>query len=423
MFHTRNIVSAVEMGTSKFCVLVGEIGDDGSLDVIGRGEAPSAGAVVKGEIVDMEKAFDQLAKALDEADRASGRVLSLTRMVMVLVTGCGISSQPGVGVVLIRNDEHTVTEAERREANDNARILNLAAERTIINTSESFFLIDGRRVSNPLRHQGSKLEAHIHIVHGISARVDNFRNLVRESGFDDADIDVVFSPVAADLGVLNELEREDGVLLIDLGAGCAEYVMEYDNGVCASGVLQLGMEHVANDLSIGLGLSIDQCRKLLVSGELGRAEREGRQYLSVRSGAGAERSIPLVSFDTIIDCRLREIFTIIRRQLELAGSPRSLAAGGVLTGGGALFPRAKELFGEVFDLSCRVAQPRDAEGAITDLASPRYSAVWGALKIAAHYRNIESAGEGVAGGVLASIERGLYSFRRGYGKFRKAFKF
>ena len=423
MFHNRNIVSAVEMGTSKFCVLVGEIGEDGTLDVIGRGEAPSAGAVVKGEIVDMEKAFDQLAKALEEADRASSRALNQTRMVMVLVTGCGIASQPGVGMVVVRNDEHVVTEAERREANENARILNLAAERKIINTSESFFMVDGRRVSNPLRHHGSKLEAHIHIVHGISARVDNFRNLVRESGFDDADIDVVFSPVAADLGVLNEMEREDGVLLIDLGAGCAEYVMEYDSGVCASGVLQVGMEHVANDLSIGLGLGIDQCRRLLVSGELARAEKEGRQSIVLRSGSGAERSIPLCSFETIVDCRLREIFTIIRRQLELAGSPRSLAAGGVLTGGGALFPRSRELFAEVFDISCRVAQPRDAEGAVTDLASPRYSAVWGALKIAAHYRAVELSGEGVAGGVMDAVDRGLRSIRQGYGKIKRALKF
>jgi cell division protein FtsA len=409
------------MGTSKFCVLVGEVDENGHLDVIGRGEAPSAGSVVKGEIVDMEKAGDQLAKALEEADRASGRSLALSHLMMVLVTGCGISSQPGVGMVLIRNDEHVVTDAERREANDNARVLNLAAERKIINTSESFFLVDGRRVSNPLRHHGSKLEAHIHIVHGISARVDNFRNLLRESGFEDTDIDVVFSPVAADFGVLSEREREDGVLLIDLGAGCTEYVMEYDNGLCASGVLQVGMEHVANDLSIGLGLSIDQCRKLLVSGEMERAAERGESQLTLRGGTGSERSIPLCSFDTIIDCRLREIFTIIRRQLELAGSPRSLAAGGVLTGGGALFPRARELFSEVFDLSCQVAQPRDAEGAITDLASPRYSAVWGALKIAAHYRNGGSAAGN--GGFWSLWDNLAVSLRRGRGKLGKALKF
>ena len=420
MFHSRNIVSAVEIGTSKFCVLVGEIDDNGRLDVIGRGEAPSAASVVKGEIVNVERAYEQLAKAIEEADRASERSLMTSRLVMVLVTGCGITSQPGVGMVQIRNADHVVTEAERSEANENARVLNLSAERRIINTCDSFFMVDGRRVSNPLRHRGSKLEAHIHIVHGISARVDNFCNLVRDAGFEDADIDVVFSPIAAEYGVLSERERDEGVLLVDLGAGCTEYVMEYDNGLCASGVLQVGMEHVANDLSIGLGLSIDQCRKLLVSGEFTRAAESGQTELKLRGVSGAERTIPLTSFDAVIDCRLREIFTIVRRQLELAGSPCSMAAGGVMTGGGALCPRARELFGEVFDLSCQAARPRDAEGAITDLASPRYSAVWGALKLAADYLSSEDS-EG--GGFLSSLGGNANAFLSGLGKIRKAIKF
>ena len=421
MFNSRNIVSAVEIGTSKFCVLVGEIDGGGRLDVLGRGEAPSASTVVKGEVVDMDRAFEQLSKALEEADRASGGVLGMSRLVMVLVTGCGIVSQPGVGMVLIRNADHVVTEEERDEANENARVLNISAERRIINTCNSFFMVDGRRVSNPLRHNGSKLEAHIHIVHGVSARVENFYKLVRDSGFEDADIDVVFSPIAADYGVLSERERDDGVLLVDLGAGCTEYVLEYDNGLCASGVLQVGMEHVANDLSIALGLSIDQCRKLLVSGELVRAGESGESQIKLRGVSGAERVIPLASFDTVIDCRLREIFTIIRRQLEMAGSPCSLAVSGVMTGGGALFQRARELFGEVFDLSCQVARPRDAEGAITDLASPRYSAVWGALKLAADY--LSSDGSAASGGFLASLGNNANAFLRGLGKIGKAIKF
>ena len=421
MFNSRNIVSAVEIGTSKFCVLVGEIDGNGRLDVIGRGEAPSASSVVKGEIVDMDRAYEQLSKALEEADRVSERALTMSRLVMVLVTGCGIMSQPGVGMVLVRNSDHVVTEKEQGEANDNARVLNLSAERRIINTCNSFFLVDGRRVSNPLRHHGSKLEAHIHIVHGVSSRVDNFRKLVRDSGLEDADIDVVFSPIAADYGVLSERERDEGVLLVDLGAGCTEYVMEYDNGLCASGVLQVGMEHVANDLSIGLGLSIEQCRKLLVSGDLARAGDSGQSQLRLRGVSGAERDIPLSSFDTIIDCRLREIFTIIRCQLEQAGAPCSMAVDGVMTGGGALFPRAREIFGEVFDLSCQVARPRDAEGAITDLASPRYSAVWGALKLAADYLNNDDNADG--SGLFSSLENNANAFLRGLGKLRKAIKF
>ena len=54
MFHSREIVTAVELGSSKICVLIGEAGEGGRVNIIGRGIAPSAGAVVKGEIYNME---------------------------------------------------------------------------------------------------------------------------------------------------------------------------------------------------------------------------------------------------------------------------------------------------------------------------------------------------------------------------------
>ena len=393
MFSSRDsIVTAIEFGTSKIGVLVGAVNENGDVEVIGRGEAPALSSVVKGEIVDMEKAFEQFGKALEEADRSSGRVLGSSLLVAVAVTGCGIDSQPGIGTVFIKNDERIVTEAEQNEAHENARVLNLAADREIISSSASYFLIDGRRVSNPLRHKGSRLEAHMHIIHGISSRIDNFRTMGRDAGFDDSAVEVVFSPVADDIGVLNDLDRSDGVLLIDLGAGCTEYIVEYDRGIITSGVLQIGMEHIANDLSVGLKLSMATCRKLLRSGDLARAIAERRETLEFHtgSGTGAARSIPLASFETVVDLRLRELFGIIRSRLEKAGVPHSLAAGGVLTGGGSLFPRAQELFKETFDLSCRVAQPSDAGGAVTDLESPCCSTLWGTLKIAAYY-----AGQGL----------------------------
>ena len=388
MFSSRDtIVTAIEFGTSKIAVLTGAVNENGVIEVIGRGEAPSLSSIVKGEIVDMEKAFEQFSRALEEADRSSGHAVGSSALAAVAVTGCGIDSQPGIGTVFIKNDERIVTEAEEHEAHENARVLNLAADREIISSSASYFLIDGRRVGNPLRHKGSRLEAHIHIVHGISSRLDNFRTMLRDAGFEDPAIAVVFSPVADDFGVLNDLDRSDGVLLVDLGAGCTEYIVEYDRGICTSGVLQIGMEHIANDLAVGLKLTMSTCRKLLRSGDLARAIAEHREALEFHatSGTGAARSIPLASFETVIDLRLRETFGIIRNRLEKAGVPRGLAAGGVLTGGGALFPRAQELFKETFDLSCRVALPSDTGGAVTGLESPCCSTLWGTLKIAAHY--------------------------------------
>ena len=132
MFKKRDIVCAVEIGTSKICVLVGEVLPDGQLEVIGRGLVPSRGTVVKGEICDCPGLHPLLEKAFEQADSSSGGSLGSCRLVEVLVTGCGISSLQGTGSVTIRNEEGVVTETERRETIENALVLNLAGDREIL---------------------------------------------------------------------------------------------------------------------------------------------------------------------------------------------------------------------------------------------------------------------------------------------------
>ena len=337
MFHTRDIVTAIEIGTSKINVLVGEAGPDGRVNVVGRGSAPSAGSVVKGEIEDMDLAFEQLGNAIADAESASDGLLNSTKVVVVAVTGCRMEAFQGIGSVVVRNDEHKVTNKERIEAHENARVLHLATGREIINSSESYFTIDERRIRNPLNHTASKLEAYVHVVHADAARLENFRSIVRDSGFEEAAIEVAFSPLADDFGILSDEEREHGVLLVDLGAGTTEFVVEYNSGVQASGVLQIGFDHVCNDLSLGLDLHIDVCRKLIEEKTLQRAMQERREYMEFPSSTGRGRKIPLPSFEVIIDARLREIFEIIRSMAAAQGALGSLDAGGALTRGGALF--------------------------------------------------------------------------------------
>ncbi|MBE6388596.1 MAG: cell division protein FtsA [Lentisphaerae bacterium] len=387
MFQKRNTVCAIEFGTSKVCVLIGEVGTRGGVGaIIGHGMAYLPGAVIKGEIADMDRATKALNKALSEADRSSGGELVNCRMMTLLVSGCGIESRQAKGIVTVKNSDGVITDAEKAEANENAKVIALGSGREIINTSVSYYLVDNRRVSNPLGQSGRRLEAYVHIIHAVASRVDNFRRAVINSGVENARIEPVFSPLAAGIGIVGELEKENGSLLIDLGAGATEYLVYFDRGVCASGVVQLGMEHVANDLAIGLNLHIDSCRKLLGSGMLENALKEKRAFLEFPGPGGRMKNIPLSAFEMIVDARLREIFELVRSQLREKNAPRALGAGGVLTGGGAEYFRSRELFSDVFDLDCRIGLPADAGGAGTDLTSPRFSALWGALKVAAFFQ-------------------------------------
>ncbi|MDD3154625.1 MAG: cell division protein FtsA [Victivallaceae bacterium] len=427
MGRVRNIVSAIEIGSSKICVLVGEGEDENNLQVIGRGEVASAGTVVKGEIVDMDGAFELLTQAIDDADSSSGGAMNSSSAIAVGVTGCGIDSFAGVGSVFIKNEEHKVSYADRDEALQNARIATLPVGRTVLNSAESYFVIDNRlKVRNPNNQNARKLDAHVRVIHGLANRLENFRTAVRNCGYEE-NVELIFNAFASDLGILSETERHQGVLLIDFGAGSTEYSVDYDNGVIIAGMLQVGFEHVLNDLSLALNIHIDECRKMAKSGLLAQIFAEQRAVVELPGNgtvSGKPRQVPLSTFETVIDARLQETFSIISKRIATEIGPLTLESGLVVTGGGALLPRVLEIAQNEFSLSGRVGQPYLPGGAVTNLANPRYSTVWGLLKLAAQCnRGYLPKGSGnLVDKVFTSVD-GFYSgLRQTFGDLIASFK-
>src|SRR5260221_6391174 len=79
----NNLMVGLEIGTSKICVVVGETRPDGTLRILGVGQAPSRG-VRKGEIVDFETAMKCVHEAVVDAEQKSDVMI---RSVYVAVAG------------------------------------------------------------------------------------------------------------------------------------------------------------------------------------------------------------------------------------------------------------------------------------------------------------------------------------------------
>ena len=416
------IVAAIEIGTSQINVLIGVVTAD-SVSVIGRGSAPSADAVVKGEIRNMEMAGKALEQALSQADDSSGNMLLRSKLVTLLISGGGVLCTSGIGTAAVRNQHGVVGEYEMNEARSNAQVIEVASDWKIINTDDIYWRLDGRLIGNPLNQRGRKLEAKVLIVQGHVPRLDNFENLVRSSELENAELYPVYSPICSKEGVMTEREADEGAVLIDIGAGCTDYLTAHDGGVLEAGTLQLGFDHVANDLAIGLGLPFPVCRKLFENGTLKHFLEHPPEsgMLNIESGMAGKRMIPMSQIETIADLRLREIFEEVGKKIHVPGGQAS----GILAGGGALYPPALEIFSKVFNIPCRVGVAADVSGGVTNLDSPRYSAVWGALKVAAYYeRNFSSGGrDGAFQGMIDGMNNIWLSLPRGIGKLWKAFKF
>ena len=79
MSNPASIIVGLEVGTSKVCAVVGELGADGALNVVGLGQARSRG-VRKGEIADTSAAEEDIRQAIVEAKHQPQRGGHLRRI-------------------------------------------------------------------------------------------------------------------------------------------------------------------------------------------------------------------------------------------------------------------------------------------------------------------------------------------------------
>ncbi|MCI6287679.1 MAG: cell division protein FtsA [Lentisphaeria bacterium] len=392
--HDKNLITCVEFGTHSVKALHGTRDKAGNPVVLGIGQVPSDGAVCKGEIVQMRQAAAALEKALASADKSAG-IVSERRNVYCIVNGPGVTSRQGEGQVIIYDEDRKIRRSHIQEAVNKAQSLALPAEQVYLSSFDSFFLLDSRtRVQDPEGQTASRLEAFLHIFSASRNQLETTRDILRELGFEDR-IEFVFAPVAAAYGVLQEEEKNDGVLLIDMGAGTTTYIVIRRDGILASGILPIGTENIANDLSIGLDLSIEQCRKMLIDQTLSRKIKNGEPFIDAGGPvSGTKRKIPVGSFERIMDLRLREIYSILRERLDPRTYAPQTECGIVFCGGGALIPSARKILGEDMRMPVRPGIPFGLSGAMSDLETPvRHAALLGLLK----YVTAAEADRGSAG--------------------------
>jgi cell division protein FtsA len=208
--------------------------------------------------------------------------------------------------------------------------------------------------------------------------------------------DLSFSPIA-DFYALrspDDPDAREGMLIIDFGAGVTEYVVFYDGGCMHSGQITVGCDHVANDLSLGLGISIGEARELFrTHAEVGCDPAKTGEVLKLPATLGHDpRQLRRGAVETIIDLRLRELFSLIRDELLAAGVLGLVGRRIELCGGGANLPGLTNLVREIFGIPCRVGLPGNVAGLPSEIATPQWVTPIGLLIVGNELRKVEQTG-------------------------------
>ncbi|MDP0500925.1 MAG: cell division protein FtsA [Verrucomicrobiota bacterium JB022] len=368
------IIGAVEMGTSKIVVLVGEVHQGRSLNIIGMGQTSSNG-IRKGEIVDMRQASDGTHAAILQAEKQAGAQIE---GIYLSLSGSHLQGFSNPGMVTVADPDNFVTRDDLRRAAANAKSKALPPGRVYIHHVRSGFVLDGREVGDPIGMQGQRLEARYWHVHGDERKVSDALHVINGFGMDVDD--VVLSSIAAGSMVATDAEKQAGVLVVDIGAGSTDYVLYRHGHIVRTGTLAVGGQHMSNDLSLGLRLpaQVAEALKLRVGRAIFTKDDRETTTMAFNDMSIGDRPIPMISISRILHARCEEIFTILKNRLGSQVSPAQLAGGVVLTGAATQLQGLPELAEHVLGVDVRRGTNPDWV-VHKELRTPEYSTVLGLL--------------------------------------------
>ncbi|MDP4693688.1 MAG: cell division protein FtsA, partial [Opitutales bacterium] len=245
MSYSR-VVGAVEIGTSKVAVLLGEIVGESGLNIIGHSACSSKG-IKKGVITDLNVASDCVHAAILAAEKnAQTRIDE----VYLAQTGSHLIGNFNVGTTNVSSPDGIIRSIDIESAKADAKRRKLPQSRTYIHHIQNPFSVDDRQVENPLSKEGRRLQVGYWSVHGDSDIVSDSLRVIR--GIDLDVSDMIISSIASGAVLLQESEKENGALVIDMGGGTTDYVLYRKGYIVKTGVVPVGGDHITNDLSIGL---------------------------------------------------------------------------------------------------------------------------------------------------------------------------
>ncbi|MGH9457572.1 MAG: cell division protein FtsA [Thermoanaerobaculia bacterium] len=376
MARTDKYTVAVDIGTSKVCVLVGEAGDRGQLEIIGKGTSPMRGTR-RGNIINLDNAIDALKKAVDEAEVMAGLQIDSA---VVGVAGDQIRSANSRGVVSVTGKNKEITREDIDRVIEKSRAIPIPGELEVLHVIPREFVVDGQDgIHDPIGMTGSRLEANVHIVTGARTHDQNVLTCVNKAGI--AVNELVLEPLAAAETALTTDEREMGVLLLDLGAGTTDYAVFLEGNVLHSNVLPVGAGHFTSDLSVVLRTPMED------------AERIKKRYGCALSslvvddepvevpavGGRAPKIVSKQELTNILEPRAAEIAKLVWRDLEKQGLDKEIRSGVVLVGGGAEMDGMLEMVEQIFDCQGRKGTPRGVGGLADTVSGPEWVTAAGLL--------------------------------------------
>lgn len=376
----RNIVAGLDIGTTKVCCVIAEKSEDG-LVVKGIGDVKSNGGMRNGLITNIKIMSDAVKTTVEKAsENLDVKVNELN----IGIAGEHIQSIHYRGMVPISGENNEVIKEDIDRLNDDVRKINSSKDRQILHIIPEKFWVDDNLIDNPLGFVGQKLVATHNIIMASAQAVANIERAVALAGYSVRS--KVLQPIASSMSVLNNDEKDLGIILIDIGGGTTDIVVFHDKIYKFSAVVGLGGNKITEAISTTFSIVKEQAERVKIQMGYAHPSAIVKKTSIVVPGVGAKGDVEINTemLTQIIYTIMKKTFEFIDGKLRKEKLKRDARAGIVITGGGAMLRGITELAEEVFGMPAKLGLPHnvsvDREKIHNEILKPEYATALGLIQ-------------------------------------------
>ena len=373
----KNYIVAVDLGSSNVVAAVGERGAGAELEVVCVVSKPVEG-VHAGRIENIESVSSAIGEAFGEIERRAG--------IRVTEAYAGIS---GEFVRCARHTDHVYVFDPQNGVNrkdvealfDRMRNVQAPDDETIMERiPQNYMVDDSQEVKNPVGSFGKKLSSTFNFILCHKTPIQRLDMALKRLSI--KMLGVFSDALATPDAVLLPEEKEEGVAVVDLGAGVTDVTVYYRNVVRYTVSIPMGASAINRDIrTMGVPEKHVESLKRRYGSAVAELAPEDKLIRVNGRTAREAKDILLRNLATVIEARAIDIAEFVQQEIKDSGYASKLAYGIVLTGGSAQLKDLDELFRRVTETDVRVAVPDVgiAEESGELAANPAYATAVGIL--------------------------------------------
>jgi cell division protein FtsA len=339
--------AGVDIGTTAVRCVVGELAGDAQIpSVIAVARTENSG-MRKGNVAHIDEVAEAVVKAVTEAERISGREI---KQATVNINGAHVQGLNSKGVIAVSSPDRQITVEDRLRVEDAATIVQLPANKDIIQVFAKNYRLDGQEnIKDPVGMHGVRLEVDTHILVASTPALKSLDQVLHKAELRPAHRTV--TSLAAAEATLDRKMKDAGVAIIDIGAATTNLVVIEDGEVEHIAVIPMGGIHITNDLAIVLKTDLDVAELVKIKHASLNKKLSGETSFVHK---GEELRFDRDTMREIVEARLEEILEFVDREFKRIRRSRKLPGGVVLVGGSAQLPGLVDFTKDVLELPARL---------------------------------------------------------------------